>query len=66
MGFTCACGHERSLFMGDMPAAWLDENGWSLNDEAIARLVCKACGRKGRPRGIIIRWDAGDVWTSSN
>lgn len=55
----CACGHRVMLWMQDMPAHWLNDPPWSLRDEVLARLVCRRCGRRGRPAEIRIGWSAG-------
>jgi hypothetical protein len=54
----CACGHRTTASPADMPAGLVSDQGY-LVPEAIPRLTCSACGRKGRPKVILQGWSVG-------
>lgn len=41
------CGHERILSLEDIPPDWLDDIGWTIRPEVLARMRCEKCGRRG-------------------
>jgi hypothetical protein len=51
---TCACGRYRKLWAEDVPAAWLDASGLNIHPWVFDRMVCLACGRRGRPMSTVI------------
>ena len=56
---TCACGRDTVMMMADLPRADRDATGWVMTDAALARLVCRACGSRGRPPEVRFGWSAG-------
>ena len=57
VALQCACGHRVMTWLADWPESARD--GWSIRDEALARMRCTVCGRRGRPAEIRIGWAAG-------
>lgn len=47
---TCACGRHVYLPAEDVPADWLDATGLNILPGVFDRMVCRACGRRGRPQ----------------
>ncbi|KEP71754.1 hypothetical protein DL1_00070 [Thioclava dalianensis] len=54
------CGHGRILELADLPREWLDEMGWTIRPEILARMRCARCGHRGRP-DVRFGWTAGKV-----
>ena len=46
---TCVCGRYAYLAAEDVPASWLDETGLNILPWVYDRMVCRSCGRRGRP-----------------
>lgn len=53
LDLTCVCGHHRHLRADDIPVAWLDAPGLNIHGWVLDRMVCLACGRRGRPQSTI-------------
>lgn len=51
---TCACGRYAYLAAENVPADWLDESGLNILPGVFDRMVCRRCGRRGRPMSTII------------
>lgn len=54
----CACGHESMTYGEDWPEGSTGPFGVPTA-EALARLRCSVCGRRGRPERVIVGWNAG-------
>ena len=50
---ACACGHYRDIQAESIPAGWLDETGLNIQPWVWDRMVCRRCGRRGRPQTTI-------------
>jgi hypothetical protein len=54
----CRCGHRATFPKAWLPV-WARNHLGHLRHDAVDRLRCKACGRRGRPQVIICGWAAG-------
>lgn len=48
----CACGHGVEGYVADLPEAVRNSTSTHIDQAALDRLVCTACGRRGRPAMI--------------
>ena len=60
----CACGHSVSGRVDELPEQYRNSTSTHFRMEAIPRLVCSACGRRGRPQTVSGSYSTGSGYRS--